>query len=371
MTDTLSDAKEKTFLEKFSSMFRKGDTVDDELIENLEEGLITSDIGANVTRNIIDEIEEKYKDRQIESEDEFTGLIKAHMAEALKEGDRSLHSAEGDTPTVILVVGVNGTGKTTSIGKLAHLFISDGKKVILGAGDTFRAGAGEQISHWAELTGADIVTHKEGGDPAAVIYDTVEAGIARSADYIILDTAGRLHTKQDLMKQLEKIDRVIKKKIPDAPHEILLVLDATAGQNGLSQARTFYEDLGVTGIFLAKMDGTARGGIIFAIKKELGIPVKCIGTGETCEDLEPFDPDAFIERLFSGSNDPDIKTEIGSGLDRTMSRKKKRNKKHGLLFWILIGVLLISIIVLVIYLFFGEIWVSFISDIIEFTGLNW
>jgi len=290
------------------------------------------------------------------------------MTEALREGDRSLNTAPEGTPTVILVVGVNGTGKTTSIGKLAHSFIQNGKKVILGAGDTFRAAAGEQITLWAERTGADIVSHKEGGDPAAVIFDTVEAGIARNTDYIILDTAGRLHTKHDLMKQLEKIDRVIKKKIPDAPHEVLLVLDATAGQNGLAQANKFYEDLGVTGIFLAKVDGTARGGIVFAIKKELGIPVKFIGTGEGAENLEVFNPEKFVERLFFSDRTQDMKAEIDSSLEHKMSRKKTRKAPRGLLFWILIVLLVFSILALVFSLFFGEIWFTFISDMIELFG---
>lgn len=370
MTDTLTEHNERTFFQKISGVLHRGAAVDEECVETLEEALITADVGVHVTDGIIRELKEKYFDKRIESEEELTGFIKAHMAEALKEGDRSLNSAVPGTPSVILVVGVNGTGKTTSIGKLAHMFIGQGKKVILGAGDTFRAAAGEQIGKWAERTGADIVSHKEGGDPAAVIYDTVEAGIARAADYIILDTAGRLHTKHDLMKQLEKIDRVIKKKIPDAPHEVLLVIDATAGQNGLAQARKFYEDLGVTGIFLAKMDGTARGGIVFAIKKELSIPVKFVGTGERPEDMQQFDPEQFVERIFFSEDSGSLNREIGSGLEQKMSRTRINIERSRLMFRVLIVLLVLSAVVLTFSLVFGDIWLRFISDIIEVTGLD-
>jgi len=209
-----------------------------------------------------------------------------------------LHPAKRG-PTVILVAGVNGTGKTTSIAKLAHIFNRSGKKVIVAACDTFRAAAVEQLSIWAERIGVQIVKHQSGSDPAAVAFDACEAAVSRDADILILDTAGRLHTKKDLMLQLTKIRDVVTRKIPNAPHEVLLVLDATTGQNAISQAKLFTEAINVTGIFLAKLDGTARGGIVIAIKDKLDIPVKFVGLGEKPEDIAEFDPDTFVEALFS------------------------------------------------------------------------
>jgi fused signal recognition particle receptor len=369
MSETLSETKGKTLLQKLGSIVRKGSVVDDSLIEHLEESLITADIGVNVTTGIIEEIREQYSDETIDSEEKLYSIIKRHMIDALKGGEREIRTSSDDSPTVILVVGVNGTGKTTSIGKLADVYVKQGKKVLLGAGDTFRAGAGEQISIWAERTGADLVSHKEGGDPAAVIFDTVEAGVARKSDYIILDTAGRLHTKNDLMKQLEKINRVIKKKISEAPHEVLLVLDATAGQNGLAQTKKFYDDVGVTGIFLAKTDGTARGGIIFSIQKQLGIPVKFVGTGEKAEDIKQFDPEEFVENLFHDQGSAGMGEEIDRSLEDKMSIKKLRKPKYGIRFKILSGILAVVSVLFVLYLIFKDIWFGFIQEILNETGL--
>ncbi|MBI4834703.1 MAG: signal recognition particle-docking protein FtsY [Planctomycetes bacterium] len=222
--------------------------------------------------------------------------LKAELKATLKGGDTKL-AASANPPTVIMVGGVNGTGKTTSIAKLAYLLGAENKKVILAASDTFRAAAIEQLGIWANRVGAELIRHQSGSDPAAVVFDAVDAALARKADYLIIDTAGRLHTKANLMKELTKIRNVVAKKIPGAPHETLLVLDATTGQNAIVQAKLFNEAINVTGIFLAKLDGTAKGGIIIAIKNQLNIPVKFIGIGEKPEDIEPFDADRFIDAL--------------------------------------------------------------------------
>ncbi|MHC4703704.1 MAG: signal recognition particle-docking protein FtsY, partial [Planctomycetota bacterium] len=235
---------------------------------------------------------------QISTTDDVIPFLKEHIKSYWPHRDRQLHPSRMG-PTVILVAGVNGTGKTTSIAKLAHIFNQNGKKVIVAACDTFRAAAVEQLSIWAERIGVQIVKHQSGSDPAAVAFDACDAALARDTDILILDTAGRLHTKKDLMLQLTKIRDVVTRKIPDGPHEVLLVLDATTGQNAISQAKLFTEAINVTGIFLAKLDGTARGGIVIAIKDQLDIPVKFVGLGEKPEDIAEFDPDTFVEALFS------------------------------------------------------------------------
>ncbi|MHC4507819.1 MAG: signal recognition particle-docking protein FtsY [Planctomycetota bacterium] len=278
-----------------SAVLSLGRNIDDDLLDELEETLISDDIGVETTDKLVSELREAYRNRQIAKTDDIIPFLKEHLKSYWPDRDRQMHLAERG-PTVVLVAGVNGTGKTTSIAKLAHIFNRNGQKVIVAACDTFRAAAVEQLTIWAERIGVQIVRHQTGGDPAAVAFDACEAALARDADILILDTAGRLHTKKDLMQQLTKIRDVVARKIPN---EVLLVLDATTGQNAISQAKLFTEAINVTGIFLAKLDGTARGGIVIAIKDQLDIPVKFIGLGEKPEDIAEFDPGTFVEALFS------------------------------------------------------------------------
>jgi fused signal recognition particle receptor len=281
-----------------STVLSLGRKIDDELLDELEETLIKDDLGVETTEKLISELRDAYRGRKISGSEEVIPFLKEHIKGYWPQQDRQLHVAQTG-PTVILVAGVNGTGKTTSIAKLAYIFHRDGKKVIVAACDTFRAAAVEQLTIWAERIGVQIVKHQAGSDPAAVAFDACEAAAARGADILILDTAGRLHTKKDLMLQLTKIRDVITRKIPGSPHEVLLVLDATTGQNAISQAKLFTESVNVTGIFLAKLDGTARGGIVIAIKDKLDIPVKFVGLGEKPEDIAEFDPANFVEALFA------------------------------------------------------------------------
>jgi fused signal recognition particle receptor len=280
-----------------SAVLSLGRKIDDELLDELEETLISDDLGVETTEKLITELREAYRSRKISKSEDIVPFLKEHMKSYWPPEDRQLHTAASG-PTVILVAGVNGTGKTTSIAKLGYIFHRNGKKVILAACDTFRAAAVEQLTIWADRIGVQIVKHQSGSDPAAVAFDACEAATARGVDILILDTAGRLHTKKDLMLQLTKIRDVVTKKIPGAPHEVLLVLDATTGQNAISQAQLFTEAINVTGIFLAKLDGTARGGIVIAIKEKLDIPVKFVGLGEKPEDIAEFDPANFVEALF-------------------------------------------------------------------------
>jgi fused signal recognition particle receptor len=280
-----------------SSVLNIGRNLDDDLLDELEETLISDDIGVETTSKLITELREAYRSRQIALAQDIVPFLKEHIKDYWPDQDRQLYLAERG-PSVILVAGVNGTGKTTSIAKLAYILSQNNKNVLVAACDTFRAAAVEQLTIWAERIGVQIIKHKTGGDPAAVAFDACEAALARSADFLILDTAGRLHTKKDLMQQLTKIRDVVARKIPDAPHEVLLVLDATTGQNAVSQAKLFTEAINVTGIFLAKLDGTARGGIVIAIKDQLDIPVKFVGLGEKPEDIAEFDPGAFVDALF-------------------------------------------------------------------------
>ena len=281
-----------------ASVLSLGRKIDDELLDALEETLISDDIGVETTEKLISDLRAAYAGRQIATTDDIVPFLKQHIKNYWPDRDRQVHFAQNG-PTVILVAGVNGCGKTTSIAKLAHILHKDGKKVIVAACDTFRAAAVEQLSLWAERIGAEIVKHKTGGDPAAVAFDACEAAVARGADVVILDTAGRLHTQKDLMRQLTKIRDVAARKIEGAPHEVLLVLDATTGQNAIAQARMFTDAINVTGIILAKLDGTARGGIVIAIKDQLDIPVKFVGLGEKPEDIAQFDPELFVEALFA------------------------------------------------------------------------
>lgn len=281
-----------------SSVLRLGRNIDEALLDQLEETLISDDIGVETTEKLISDLRTAFRSRQIAATDDIVPFLKEHIKGYWPHRDRQLHVAESP-PTVILVAGVNGSGKTTSIAKLAYTLSRDNKKVIVAACDTFRAAAVEQLTIWAERIGVQIVKHQTGGDPAAVAFDACEAAAARGADILILDTAGRLHTKTDLMRELTKIRDVVARKIPDAPNEVLLVLDATTGQNAIVQAKMFTEAINVTGIFLAKLDGTARGGIVIAIKDQLDIPVKFVGLGERPTDIAEFDPENFVEALFS------------------------------------------------------------------------
>ncbi len=274
----------------------RGRRIDEDLLEEIEEALIESDLGVRTTEIQIDLLRDAWKQKQITEGEEVLPFLKRTLAEHLAARGELNWAAEG--PTVILVVGVNGSGKTTSIAKLAGWLRDQGKSVVLAAGDTFRAAAVEQLTIWSKRLGVEIVKQGMGADPAAVAYDAVEAAVARKADALIVDTAGRLHTQDHLMRELEKIRRVLGKRIPEAPHETLLVLDATVGQNAVQQARRFSEVAPVTGIFLAKLDGTAKGGAVLSIRDELDLPVKFVGLGETTADIEPFDANVFVEALF-------------------------------------------------------------------------
>jgi fused signal recognition particle receptor len=275
--------------------------IDPDLLTKLENTLLAADLGPRTTHQILEAVRQRLERHALSSSADLKAELKNQLLYALRivpSSNGTSAAAEKPRPNVIFVVGVNGTGKTTTIGKLAHRFRQSGKNVVLAAGDTFRAAAIEQLGVWAARTGSEIVKTKSGGDPAAVVYDALSSARARNADVVIVDTAGRLHTKSNLMAELDKMKRTATKIIPGAPHEVLLVMDATTGQNGLSQAREFTATAGVTGIVLTKLDGTAKGGIVVAITRELGLPVQYVGTGEGMEDLVPFDAETFVSSLF-------------------------------------------------------------------------
>jgi fused signal recognition particle receptor len=282
--------------------------IDPSLLKELETALLSADLGVRTTREILDAVREKMDRNALSDAGQLKREIKAHIVRILNAPGGSVASAaaagavatspNGKGPRVIFIVGVNGVGKTTSIGKLANRLRKDGLSVILCAADTFRAAAVEQLEIWAQRNGIEVIKQKSGADPAAVVYDAVAAGKARSSDAVIVDTAGRLHTKSNLMAELEKMKRTAAKVIPGAPHDVLLVLDATTGQNGLAQAREFTSSVGVTGIILTKLDGTAKGGIVVAISRELGLPIRFVGTGEQINDLVPFDSETYVNSLF-------------------------------------------------------------------------
>ncbi|MCX5684273.1 MAG: signal recognition particle-docking protein FtsY [Planctomycetota bacterium] len=279
------------------SLFRIGRKVDAEFLRELEETLILGDVGVATTRKIVEDLKTRYRDREIAAGDDLLGVIKNDLKADLKDsGGGPVTNPDG--PTVVMIVGVNGSGKTTAVARLARLMVGEGKTALLAACDTFRAAADEQLAIWAGRVGVDIVRHRVGADPGAVAFDAARAALARKVDYLLVDTAGRLHTQDHLMRELGKIRKVLAKQIPGAPHEVLLVLDATTGQNAIVQAREFRAATDVTGIFLAKLDGTAKGGIVLAIKQELGIPVRFVGIGEKADDVTPFDADAFVDALF-------------------------------------------------------------------------
>jgi len=296
LTEGLTKTRSK-LADGVRSLFRIGRKIDADFLRELEETLILGDVGVATTRKIVEDLKTRYRDREITADDDLLGIIKKDLKDALKQGDDGLKT-NPDGPTVIMIVGVNGSGKTTAVARLARLMLGEGKTALLAACDTFRAAADEQLAIWAGRVGVDIVRHRVGADPGAVAFDAARAAVARKADYLLVDTAGRLHTQDHLMRELGKIRKVLAKQIPGAPHEVLLVLDATTGQNAIVQAREFRAATDVTGIFLAKLDGTAKGGIVLAIKQDLGIPVKFIGIGEKADDVTPFDPDAFVDALF-------------------------------------------------------------------------
>ncbi|MBN2308265.1 MAG: signal recognition particle-docking protein FtsY [Candidatus Hydrogenedentes bacterium] len=286
-------------VENIRRVFSGGGAVGDEVFDGLEEVLIEADLGVDTTLSIVEHMRSVAKERRIQDADALYEVLKQELTTILEPGDHALRWEADSGPHVTLVVGVNGSGKTTTIGKLAAHLTAAGKSVLLGAADTFRAAAVEQLTIWSERTGVPIIKHQDGADPAAVAYDAADAAAARGVDCLLVDTAGRLHTKVNLMEELKKIQRVVGKRLPGAPHDVLLVLDATTGQNGLQQAKLFTEALNVTGVALTKLDGTAKGGIVVAIQKQLGIPIKLIGVGEGVDDLQPFNAADFVEALFA------------------------------------------------------------------------
>ena len=269
--------------------------VDEDLLDELEELLICSDVGVNATEEIIEELRERIKDGRLKEKEQVTDALREILADMIGEGEELNLTSK---PAVILVIGVNGAGKTTSIGKISNRLINGGKKVVVAAADTFRAAAIDQLAVWCERSGADIVKQNEGSDPAAVVFDAISYAKKREADVLIIDTAGRLHNKVNLMNELAKINRVIDRELPEASRENLLVLDATTGQNAILQAKEFKNAAAITGLVLNKLDGTAKGGIVISIKKELGIPVKFIGVGEKIDDMQEFDSEEFVKALF-------------------------------------------------------------------------
>jgi fused signal recognition particle receptor len=306
--EKLEEGLEKTrtsFFGKLNRMVRGKDTVDAEVLDDLEEALVTSDVGVGTTIDIIGHVEERVARDQYVSTKELNALIRDEIARLMLEGEAE-RPADFDAdlpnhPHVVMVVGVNGVGKTTTIGKMAYRYRMAGKDVLLGAADTFRAAAIEQLEIWSERAGVPIIKQKHGSDPAAVSFDTIEAALARNSDVVLIDTAGRLHTKGGLMDELSKMKRVMSRKVPDAPHEVLLVLDASTGQNAMRQAEEFTKSVDVTGLVLTKLDGTAKGGIVIGISHEFQVPVKYIGVGEGIGDLQVFDRKGFVQALFDES----------------------------------------------------------------------
>ncbi|TVP87941.1 MAG: signal recognition particle-docking protein FtsY [Alkalicoccus sp.] len=303
VTEKFKDGLSKTrdsFVGAMNELMMDYRTVDEEFFEELEEVLITADVGVSTAMELVDELRDEALRRNIKNTQDLQPLITEKLSALLVKSEEETElNIQTDSLTVILVVGVNGVGKTTTIGKLAHKFKQENKKVVLAAGDTFRAGAIEQLEVWGSRAGVEVVKQQAGSDPAAVMYDAVRSAKSRGADVLICDTAGRLQNKVNLMKELEKVKRVLTREIPEAPHEVLLVLDATTGQNAMTQAKIFGEATDVSGIVLTKLDGTAKGGIVMAIRNELNIPVKFVGLGEGLDDLQKFVPEQYVNGLFS------------------------------------------------------------------------
>ena len=298
--ERLKDGLQKTrknFTERIEVLVGMSAEIDDDFLDELEMILLSADVGAKTTEKLIEAVRQAARKKEIKGTEDVVPFLKKYLTQMLtEEGQRTRISG---TPTVILVVGVNGVGKTTTIGKLANYFHLLNYKVMIAAADTFRAAASEQLEIWGKRAGCDVIKHAEGADPAAVVFDAMKAAIARKADILFIDTAGRLHNKANLMNELEKIHRVIKREIPEAPHETFLVLDATTGQNAITQAKVFTETANDTGVVLTKLDGTAKGGVVIAIREELGLPVKWIGVGEGIMDFRPFEPEKFVDALFN------------------------------------------------------------------------
>ena len=280
----------------FADLFKSLRRIDEDLMEELEEILICADVGTNTTELILEKLRETIKEKGLKDSDEVKNELRSIMLEMLGEGEEINYSK--DNMTVVLIIGVNGVGKTTSIGKIAYSMKKSRKKVVVAAADTFRAAAIDQLEVWTKRAGVDLIKHTEGSDPAAVVFDAINAAKKRGADVLIIDTAGRLHNKKNLMDELAKIDRVINRELPDSTRETLLVLDSTTGQNAVNQAKEFKNSANITGLILTKLDGTAKGGIVFSIKNELNIPVKYIGVGEQIDDMESFNANEFIDALF-------------------------------------------------------------------------
>jgi fused signal recognition particle receptor len=300
LLDKLKAGIEKTragFVDHLEDVLSGKKEIDADLLEELEYTLITADLGVRTVDDILERIRTRIDRRLTGDGAEIRNLIREQLLEVLRASETSFRTVS-TPPAVVMVIGVNGAGKTTTIGKLAHRFLGEGRKVLLCAADTFRAAAIEQLEVWAQRAGVDMIRQKAGADPSAVVFDALQAAKARSADYVIVDTAGRLHTKENLMAELEKMRRTCQRVIPGSPHEVWLVLDATTGQNGLEQARKFTESANVTGIVLTKLDGTAKGGVVIAIARELNVPIRFIGVGETIDDLLPFEPEKFVQSLF-------------------------------------------------------------------------
>jgi fused signal recognition particle receptor len=300
LLDRLKAGIEKTragLSDRFEEAVSGKKTIDEELLDELEYALVTADIGVRTATEILDQIRVRVDRKLVNDIGELKSLIREQLLEVLQSSERPMPHVD-QPPAVVMVVGVNGAGKTTTIGKLANRYKHEGRSVVLAAADTFRAAAIEQLEIWGQRTGTDVIRQKQGADPSSVVFDALQSAKSRGLDYVIVDTAGRLHTKDNLMAELEKMKRTARKVIPDAPHEVLLVLDATTGQNGLEQARRFTETSGVTGIVLTKLDGTAKGGVVVAITRELGLPIRFVGVGEKVDDLVPFDAETFVNSLF-------------------------------------------------------------------------
>ncbi len=300
--DKLKQGLKKThenIFNKLDKLVNAKSEIDDDFLDNLEEILLSSDVGVNTTEKIIKNLKERVKEEKYERTDQLQSILRDELKKALvsSNGEVKEPFKVEKKPYVIIVIGVNGVGKTTSIGKLAYNYKNAGYSVLIGAADTFRAAANEQLETWAKRSGTEIIQLAQGSDPSAVVYNTIQSGIAKGYDVVIIDTAGRLHTKVNLMEELSKINRVIQKQLPDAPHEVLLVLDATTGQNGMTQAREFSNSIPLTGLVLTKLDGTAKGGIVLKISSEMKIPVRYIGVGEQIDDLQVFDKESFVHAL--------------------------------------------------------------------------
>jgi fused signal recognition particle receptor len=300
LLDRLKAGIEKTragLVDRMEDLLAGRKEIDADLLEELEYTLITADIGPRTSSEILERLRERVDRKLVNDAGELKSLIRQHLLEVLEATDRPMPHVD-EPPAVVMVVGVNGSGKTTTIGKLASRYKSEGRSVLLCAADTFRAAAIEQLEVWGQRTTTDVIRQKPGADPSAVLFDALQSAKARKVDYVVVDTAGRLHTKENLMAELEKMRRTSTRVVPGSPHEVLLVLDATTGQNGLEQARKFTETSGVTGIVLTKLDGTAKGGVVIAIARELNLPIRYIGVGEKVDDLLPFEPEEFIDSLF-------------------------------------------------------------------------